>query len=72
MSKQLRASAIDSTLCERRRGLTIVIPAAKIGRGWEIPDTVWMFQGLFADIVHLSTTRFFYYKMIIFSEPQFS
>ena len=41
----------DSTLCEGGRGLTIVISAAKIGRGWKIPNTVWVFQGLLADIV---------------------
>ena len=48
-----RASAIDSTLYEGGRGLTIVISAAKIRRGWEIPNTVWVFQGLLADIVYV-------------------
>ena len=33
LSKYLRASAIDSTLYEEGRGLTIVISVAKIGRG---------------------------------------
>ena len=34
------------------RGLTIVISAAKIGRGWKIPkNTGWVFQGLLPDIV---------------------
>ena len=46
-----KGSAIDSTLYEGGRGLTIVNSNAKIGRGWEIPNTVWVFQGLLADIV---------------------
>ena len=45
------ASAIDSTLYERGRGLTIIISAAKIGQGWKIPNTIWVFHGLLADIV---------------------
>ena len=49
-----RASAINSTLYERVRGLTIVISAAKIGRGWKIPNTVWVFHGLLAN--NLSST----------------
>ena len=30
---------------EGGRGLTIVISAAKIGRGWKISNSVWVFQG---------------------------
>ena len=41
----------DSTLYEGGRGLTIVVSDAKIGREWKIPNTVWVSQGLLADIV---------------------
>ena len=50
-SKYLGALAIDSRLYEGGRELTIVISAAKIGQGWKIPDTVWVLQGLLADII---------------------
>ena len=40
-----------STLHNGGRGLTIVIFAAKKGRGQKIPTTAWVFQGLLADIV---------------------
>ena len=64
--KKLRASAIDSTLCKGGRGLTIVISAPKIGWGWKIPSTAWVFQGLLADIVagilRSILLHFFYFR----------
>ena len=50
-SKYLRALSIDSTLYEGGRELTIVISAAKIGQGWKIPNTVWVLEGLLAEII---------------------
>ena len=48
---KLKASAIDSTLYKGGKGLSIFISAAKKGRGQKIPTTVWVFQGLLADVV---------------------
>ena len=49
--QKIRTSAIDPTLYEEGWGPTTVISAAKVGWGWKIYNTVWMFQGLLADIL---------------------